>query len=187
MARLRKPKSETFYDNVTIHDISEDGKGIGRLEDGMVLFVTNTVPQDVVNVKVTYIKKNLAEAVVTEYLSYSPLRATPFCTHFGTCGGCKWQHLQYQEQLNFKQKHVEDCLVRLGKLELQNVSPILGSEKTQYYRNKLDFTFTDRRWLTNEEIGTTTDETSLVGLGFHVPKKFDKIIDVKDCFLQAEP
>ncbi|MEY5046900.1 MAG: hypothetical protein RLZZ175_259 [Bacteroidota bacterium] len=187
MARLRKPKSEIFYDNVTIHDISEDGKGIGRLEDGMVLFVSNTVPQDVVNVKVTYVKKNLAEAVVTSFISQSPLRATPFCTHFGTCGGCKWQHLQYQEQLNFKQKHVEDCLVRLGKLELQNVSPILGSEKTQYYRNKLDFTFTDRRWLTNEEIGTTTDETSLVGLGFHVPKKFDKIIDVKDCFLQAEP
>ncbi len=176
-------------EGVSIVDISEDGKGIGKKE-GEVYFIKGSIPGEKLNIEVYGQKKGVKEATILAVVENSPLRAMPFCEHFGECGGCKWQHLTYEGQLLFKEKNVIDAFIRIGKLDSEELSkirqPILASEETQYYRNKLEFTFTHRRWKSNQEMATPTD-TDLRGLGFHVPGSFDKILDIHRCYLQKEP
>jgi 23S rRNA (uracil1939-C5)-methyltransferase len=154
--------------------------------DGRVVFVQDTVPGDLVDLKVVRKRKNYYEAIPQEFLEYSSYREAPFCSHFGTCGGCKWQHMSYEAQKMFKAKHVRDCLERIGKIEIPEINPIIGSEKTRYYRNKLEFTFSNKRWLTSEEINSSGD-LERNGLGFHIPGRFDKVLDIEHCYLQEEP
>jgi 23S rRNA (uracil1939-C5)-methyltransferase len=151
-----------------------------------VVFVTGGAPGDVVNIEVTKIKSHFLEGRVSSIVSFSKDRAVPFCKHFGTCGGCTWQHINYSTQLIYKQKQVSDALERIGGLTIPPIKTILPSQKTQFYRNRLDFTFSANRWLTKEELntGVTFGEP---GLGFHIPKMFDKVFDVELCYLQPEP
>ena len=147
----RKKKELPLLEQITITDVAAEGKALARVND-MVVFVPYVVPGDVVDLQVKRKKHSYAEAVAVKFHEYSPLRSEPFCKHFGVCGGCKWQCLNYEDQIRFKQKQVTDNLVRIGKIELPEISPILGSELTERYRNKLEFTFSNKRWLTQEEI-----------------------------------
>jgi 23S rRNA (uracil1939-C5)-methyltransferase len=178
-------KKGAIIDSMEITGISSEGKGVGRV-NGQVVFVKETAPGDVVQVKVIGKKKKFLEAYVEEFHQKSSERSEPFCEHFGLCGGCKWQHMQYDAQLKYKQGHVEENLRKLSGLELPEIKPILGSEKTSFYRNKLEFTFSNFRWLTKEEINSG-EEHVRTGLGFHIPKQFNKIINVNKCHLQPDP
>ncbi len=169
-----------------IVDIAAEGKAIGRWNE-QVVFVPMAVPGDVVDVQVTNKRRRFMEGFVTSYVKKSPLRTEPFCEHFGVCGGCKWQHLPYPQQLAFKQQQVEDQLTRIGKVELPEILPILGSAKTTYYRNKLEYTFSNKRWMTREEIDAGAKIENPNALGFHIPGMFDKILDIKKCWLQPDP
>ena len=171
--------------HVEIQDMVAEGKCIVR-RDNLVIFVTQVAPGDVVDLRITRSKKNFLEAVPTQFHAYSELRVAPFCEHFGTCGGCRWQHLGYDTQLRFKQQQVADTLQRIGKVALPEIQPILPSPQQTYYRNKLEFTFSDNGWLTNEQIQSGQDFDRRV-LGFHTPARFDKILDVHHCWLQPDP
>lgn len=182
MSKANKPK---FFENVQIIDIAEQGKGVGKADD-FVLFVDKAVPGDIADVQVYRSKKNFGEGKITELKQASEYRTTAFCEHFGTCGGCKWQHMTYEAQLKFKQKSVVDALSRLAKINVDGIMPIVPSPADKYYRNKLEFTFSNKRWLydgENKEDGTL----NMNALGFHIPGRFDKILDVNHCYLQAEP
>jgi 23S rRNA (uracil1939-C5)-methyltransferase len=181
---MARKKPLPILENVLITDIAAEGKAIARV-DKMVLFVPYAAPGDVVNVQIDRKKNSFMEGHVVEWVTRSPLRVEPVCSHFGTCGGCKWQHIPYEEQLKYKQKQVYDQLVRLGKLDVPEISPILGSEETFYYRNKLEFTFSNSRWLKPEELGTDIPKDA--GLGFHIPGMFDKVLNIDKCYLQADP
>ncbi|TPG66503.1 23S rRNA (uracil(1939)-C(5))-methyltransferase RlmD [Hymenobacter nivis] len=172
--------------NVKIQDMVAEGKCLVRLEN-LVIFVSQVAPGDVVDLRVTKAKKNFLEAVPTKFYQYSELRVEPFCQHFGTCGGCKWQHLSYDAQLRYKQQQVEDQLSRIGKVELPEIAQILPSPARTYYRNKLEFTFSDNGWLTTEQINDDSRTYNREVVGFHTPARFDKIIDVEHCWLQPEP
>ncbi len=178
-------RSKTLVQDIAIFDIAEEGKGVGRAGD-LVVFVEKAVPGDVADVEIFRKKKNFGEAKITALKIASNLRTDPFCQHFGDCGGCKWQHMTYEAQLHYKQKAVTDALERIAKIDASSLMPILPSPETRFYRNKLEFTFSDRRWLTNREISSgetfTTD-----ALGFHVPLYFDRILDIQKCHLQADP
>ena len=154
--------------------------------DNQVVFVPMTVPGDVVDVQVRKHHRRFMEATVVRFVEKSPLRVEPFCEHFGVCGGCKWQSLPYEEQLNQKTKQVEDQLVRIGHLDIPEVRPCLGSERTREYRNKLEFTFADKRWLTYEEIAEGGDIAAAPAVGFHIPGCFDKVLDIRKCHLQVD-
>lgn len=182
MARGKKP----LLENVKIEKIAAEGKSIAYIDD-KVLFVPNTVPGDIVDVQVTRKRKSFMEGFVTQTRHLSDLRTTPACSHFGICGGCKWQNLPYEQQLAFKQQEVIDNLQRIGKVELNGIRPIIGSARQLYYRNKLEFTFSSKRFLTREEIGTEADIERTPALGFHVPGLFDKVVDIEHCYLQEEP
>lgn len=182
MGRGKKP----LLENVEIRKIAAEGKSIAYIDE-KVLFVPNTVPGDIVDVQVTRKRKNFMEGFVVKIHHLSALRTTPFCQHFGVCGGCKWQNLPYERQLEFKQQEIIDNLQRIGKVELQHIHPILGSEKTREYRNKLEFTFCNKRFLTREEIGTVADIERTPAVGFHVPGLFDKVVDIETCHLQGPP
>lgn len=166
-----------------------EGKSIAHLADGKVLFVENTIPGDVVNARIVKDKKSWAEGKVIELVSPSPDRITPFCQHFGICGGCKWQMLPYEQQLKYKQQQVEDQLKRIGHIELPEMLPIKGSQVEKYYRNKLEFTFCTSRYLTIEEIKAANGEKipNEPALGFHAPGMFDKVVPITTCYLQKEP
>jgi len=183
---VRKRKTNPLLENIRIIDLAAEGKAIAKV-DGKVVFVPFAVPGDLVDIQVSKQRKGYMEGYVTQYHELSTSRVDPFCSHFGTCGGCKWQNLPYSMQLELKEKQVIDQLVRIGKLTLPSVSPILGSEKTRYYRNKLEFTFNSSRWLTREEVLSDSEVEQHPVLGFHVPGKFDKIFGVHECFLQPEP
>ena len=159
---------------------------MGKWND-IVVFVPLTVPGDVVNVQIRTKRRRYMEGYVTEYIERSPLRVEPMCGHFGVCGGCKWQNIPYSEQIAFKQQQVIDQLTRIGHLELPEISPILGSAKTDHYRNKLEFTFAPKRWKTYEEVARGEEITDTPALGFHIPGMFDKILDIDYCHLQAAP
>ncbi|WP_421764364.1 23S rRNA (uracil(1939)-C(5))-methyltransferase RlmD [Ekhidna sp.] len=178
-------KKGITIDSLEITGISSEGKGVGRV-DGKVVFVKETVPGDVVNARIVGKKKKFLEAYAEELVKKSDERIEPFCEHFGLCGGCKWQHMSYEAQLKYKQGHVEENLRKLSGLDLPNVMPILGSEKTSFYRNKLEFTFSNFRWLTKEEI-QSDEEHVRTGLGFHIPKQYNKIVNISKCHLQADP
>lgn len=182
----RKKANYPLIEGLEITNIAAEGKSMGRYND-IVVFVPMTVPGDVVDVQIRSKRRRFMEGYVVNYRERSPLRAEPFCEHFGVCGGCKWQHLPYQSQLAYKQEQVYDQLFRLGKLELPEIMPIKGSEKTTFYRNKLEYTFAPKRWMTAEEIGSDAEISEPKALGFHIPGMFDKILDIKKCYLQADP
>lgn len=182
MARGKKP----LLENIEIQKIAAEGKSIAYVDD-KVLFVPNTVPGDIVDVQVTRKRKSFMEGFVVSIRKHSDLRVEPFCPHFGICGGCKWQNLPYEKQIEFKQQEITDNLQRIGKVQLQNIHPIIGSAQTQYYRNKLEFTFSDKRFLTREEIGREDEIVRSPAAGFHVPGFFDKVVDIDTCFLQGAP
>lgn len=184
----RQKKTEILLEKVPIINIANDGKSIAKV-DGQVIFVQDVVPGDLVDLKVVKRRSKFMVASPTKFHKYSPQRIEPVCEHFGVCGGCKWQNLNYQQQLEFKHKQVVENLRRIGKVELEESPDILPSNKQTFYRNKLEFTFTNRRWLTKEELNSTPEGTELErrGLGFHVPGKFDKVLDVHTCHLQSDP
>jgi len=185
----RKRKKYPVYEKVEILDIAAGGKAIAK-KDEMVIFVSNAIPGDVVDLQVTKKRKNFMEAKAIRYHHYSPRRVKPFCCHFGTCGGCKWQNLNYDDQLVYKQNQVKDQLQRIGGLDaesLSRISTIIASEHTRFYRNKLEFTFSNKRWLTKEEMEQDVQYDNRNGLGFHIPGLFDKILDIRECYLQPEP
>ncbi|HQE55522.1 23S rRNA (uracil(1939)-C(5))-methyltransferase RlmD [Tenuifilum sp.] len=179
-------RSKPLLEQILIEDIAAEGKAIGKA-DNKVVFVPFAVPGDVVDIQVTNNRKNFMEGHVVKWHKYSPNRIEPFCSHFGLCGGCKWQNLPYEEQLKFKQKQVTDQLKRIGKLELPAILPIIGSKNITHYRNKLEFTFSDSRWLTREEIEQAGEIERVPALGYHIPGRFDKVFDVSNCYLQPEP
>jgi 23S rRNA (uracil1939-C5)-methyltransferase len=185
MSRNKRSGTVTILPNLSIIDIAEEGKGVAKADE-LVVFVDKAVPGDIVDVKIVKKKKNFAEAVIETLHTASELRTDPFCQHFGTCGGCKWQHMQYDAQLHFKQKNVEAALQRLAKIDTSAMEPILGSAENRYYRNKLEYTFSNKRWLNSQDM-TDRDDLEMNALGFHVPLRFDKILDVQHCYLQAEP
>ena len=181
----KRKKNLPFIEGLHITTLAAEGKAMGKV-DNQVVFVPMTVPGDIVDVQVRKQHRRYMEGVVVRYVERSPLRSEPFCEHFGVCGGCKWQNLPYDEQLKQKTRQVEDQLVRIGHLNIPEVRPCLGSERTREYRNKLEFTFADRRWLTYEEIAAGGDIESAPALGFHIPGCFDKILDIDKCHLQID-
>ncbi len=183
---MSRNRNKPIYEKVTISDIGAEGKSLARVGE-KVVFTDHAVPGDVVDLQVTVQKRRYEEARVLRYHAYAPGRAEPFCHHFGLCGGCKWQFLPYTEQLFYKQKQVQDQLLRIGKLDLPPLIPILGSAQTIFYRNKLEFSFSNNRWLTREEMDQPEAAASRDVLGFHVPGMFDKIFRVEKCWLQPEP
>ena len=181
----RKKKALPLLENVKITAVAAEGKALARVDD-TVVFVPYVVPGDVVDLQVKRKKHSYMEAVAVKIHEYSPLRAEPFCSHYGVCGGCKWQCLKYEEQLRAKQQQVVDNLTRIGKVELPDISPILGSAKTQAYRNKLEFGFSDKRWLTEEEVQQDTTYSNKNAVGFHITGAFDKILDIESCSLMDD-
>lgn len=186
MARKNK---KTVIEQITLGKYAAEGKSLAHLEDGKTLFVEGGIPGDVVKVFVHKTKKSYAEGKVMEVITPSPDRVTPFCTHFGICGGCKWQMLPYNLQLQYKHQQVVDQLTRIGHVALPEILPIIGSEATQHYRNKLEFTFSSQQYLTKEEIEAANGEkiAPRPALGFHAPGMFDKVVDIHTCYLQDEP
>lgn len=183
---MARKKQEIILENILIEAVAAEGKALAKV-DGTVLFVPFAVPGDVVDVKIVKKKKNYMEGLIVRIVKPSEHRLEPFCKHFGVCGGCKWQPLPYQMQLEAKQQQVYDQLVRIGHLDVPEISPIVGSDLTQYYRNKLEFTFSQRRWIYDWEDAESVPEEDRGGLGFHVGRFFDKVLDVQHCYLQKEP
>lgn len=183
MAKTKKPLP--ILEKICITDIAAEGKAIAKVND-VVVFVPFVVPGDIVDLQVTRKKSHFMEARPIHFHTYSPQRKEAVCEHFGICGGCKWQTLPYTEQIRYKQKQVVDNLTRIGKIELPEINPILGSDKTEFYRNKLEFTFSNKRWRTFEEISDEKVFDTMNALGFHIPGQFDKVLDINKCWLQTE-
>ena len=181
----RKKKELPLLEKITIIDVAAEGKALAKVND-LVVFVPYVVPGDVVDLQVKRKKNHYAEAVAVKFHEYSPVRAVPICQHYGICGGCKWQCLPYTEQIKYKQKQVTDNLTRIGKIELPEISPIMGSEKTEFYRNKLEFTFSNKRWLTEEEVKEDVKYDQMNAVGFHIPGAFDKVLAIEKCWLQDD-
>ena len=180
MARKKKPLP--ILENVTITDCAAEGKALARVND-MVVFVPFCVPGDVVDLQVRKKKHSYCEAEVIRFIKKSDVREEAFCQHFGVCGGCKWQTLPYEKQLEMKQQQVFQQLTRIGKIELPEFSPILGSVKTREYRNKLEFGCSNKRWMTREEIATGEPAGEMRAIGFHITGAFDKILPIEKCYL----
>lgn len=181
----RKKKELPLFENVEVTDVAAEGKAIAKVND-MVVFIPFVVPGDIIDLQITRKKNKYAEGRAERIIKPSANRTEAFCEHFGTCGGCKWQILPYPEQLKYKQKQVVDNLVRIGKIDLPEIAPILGSDKTTYYRNKLEFSFSNKKWLTQEQVNSAEDFDNMNGLGFHIPGRFDKVLDVTKCWLQDD-
>ncbi|HET8838295.1 MAG TPA: 23S rRNA (uracil(1939)-C(5))-methyltransferase RlmD [Flavobacteriaceae bacterium] len=184
MARKNK---RSIFESVEVTDAGAKGKAVGKAPDGKIIFIDNAVPGDVVRVQTTQKRKAFYKGTAISFEKLSEKRTEPVCQHFGTCGGCKWQNMNYEHQLFYKQKEVENNLKRIGKIELPEISPILGSEKTYFYRNKMEFSFSDSRWLTAEEINSGKEFDNKNALGFHIPGMWDKILDIEKCWLQEDP
>ena len=185
MARSKNRKQ--IFTNVEVFDTAAKGKSVAKAPDGKVIFMPNAVPGDVVDVQTFKKRKSYYEGKATVFHTLSDKRTEPACEHFGTCGGCKWQSMGYEHQLFYKQKEVTNNLVRIGHIELPEVTPILGASEQYFYRNKMEFSFSDSRWLTLEEIQSDEDLGDRNALGFHIPGMWDKILDIKKCHLQADP
>lgn len=181
----RKKKSLPVLENITITDYAAEGKALARVNE-LVVFVPFAVPGDVVDLQVRRKKHSYCEAEIIRFIKYSERRVKPFCQHFGICGGCKWQNIPYDEQLRMKQKQVYDQLTRIGKVNLPEFNQILGSVKTQGYRNKLEFGCSNRRWLTQDEIASGSDFTQMNVVGFHITGAFDKILPIEKCWLMDD-
>lgn len=182
---MRNKKKLPILENVTITAVAAEGKSLARVDD-KVVFVPYVVPGDVVDLQVKKKKSSFMEAVAINIHEYSPLRDTPFCEHYGVCGGCKWQCLKYEEQLKAKQQQVYDNLTRIGKVELPEFMPILGSKKTREYRNKLEYGFSNKRWLTEDEVKQDVKYDVMDAVGFHISGAFDKILDINKCHLMDD-
>ncbi len=183
---MARNKNLPTYENVLITDVAAEGNAIAKIDD-IVLFVEGVIPGDVVNVQITRKRKRYYEGRVLEIVTPSKDRLPAFCKHFGTCGGCKWQILPYEKQLFYKEKQAKDQLERIGHVSVEEFLPILGSECKEYYRNKLEFTFSNKRWITADEVKTNAEITDSNALGFHVPRLFDKVVDIEHCHLQGDP
>jgi 23S rRNA (uracil1939-C5)-methyltransferase len=191
--RKNDKKPLPILENVTVLDASSDGQSVGRIDD-MVVFIKDSVPGDIVDVQITRKKNKFREGKAITIHHFSDKRTNAVCSHFGTCGGCKWQNMNYEWQLFYKQKQVKDALTRLIKIELPEIDKIIPSKKNYHYRNKLEFTFSNKKWLTLEQIndknikfGDGEGELSRNALGFHIPGAFDKVLDINNCYLQEEP
>jgi len=182
----RRNKNKVF-EAVEVTGAGGKGKGIGKSPDGRVIFIDNVVPGDIADIKTTKQRKSYYQGTAIDFQQFSDKRVEPVCQHFGTCGGCKWQNMGYEYQLEYKQDEVLNNLIRVGKVELPEVTPILGSKKIYFYRNKMEFSFSDSRWLTPEEINSGKDFDDKNALGFHIPGMWDKILDIKKCHLQEDP
>nr|WP_321222662.1 23S rRNA (uracil(1939)-C(5))-methyltransferase RlmD [uncultured Psychroserpens sp.] len=185
MARSKNKRQ--VFENIEVIDAGAKGKTIGKAPDGRVIFLPNAVPGDIVDVQTFKKRKSYFEGKAIKFHTLSNKRTTPQCEHFGVCGGCKWQDMDYKYQLEYKQKEVTNNLVRLGHLELPEVTPILGSAEQYFYRNKMEFSFSDSRWLTIEEVQSNEDLGDRNALGFHIPGMWDKILDINKCWLQEDP
>jgi 23S rRNA (uracil1939-C5)-methyltransferase len=183
--KKKKRKHFEIIPAVRIEEMVAEGKCLVR-HNNLVIFVTGVAPGDVVDLRITQEKKKYLEAVPVRFHEYSPVRTEPFCEHFGVCGGCKWQHINYDTQVYYKQKQVVDNLERIGKLQLPPIDPIKRSDQVSYYRNKLEYTFSNNSWLTPEQIRSGEEYDRNV-LGFHIPGRFDKILDIRHCYLQPSP
>lgn len=181
----RKRKELPLLEGVEITGVAAEGKSIARVND-MVVFIPYGAPGDIADVKIDKKKHSYAEGHIERLVKPSEVRQEPFCQHFGVCGGCKWQHLPYEEQLKYKQQQVKDAMERIAKVPIPEISPILGSANTQFYRNKLEFTFSNKCWLTFEEMRSGKEFPDRNALGFHIPGAFDKVLDIKKCWLQAD-
>ncbi len=182
----RKRRNYPLLEKIEITALAAEGKAIARHE-GKVIFIPYAAPGDIVNVQITGSRSGYMEGIVTEFIHKSEKRTSPFCTHFGTCGGCKWQHIPYAVQLEYKQQQVVDQLTRIGKFENLPITPIVGSANEKHYRNKLEYTFSNRRWRTPEEMHLEQPDTCSDALGFHIPGLFDKVLNIDTCHLQPEP
>lgn len=185
MSKRRRRAQKTFL-NVPVVDAGSRGKSVAKTENGEVIFLTDAVPGDVVDIQTFKKKKSFYEGKVTNYIKKSERRTEPVCKHFGVCGGCKWQHMAYEHQLHFKQKEVSENLRRIGHLDLPEITPIAGSENTYHYRNKMEFSFSANRWLTLEEIQSDREIENKNALGFHIPGMWDKILHLDECHLHPE-
>ena len=183
----RKNNRKQIFTEVEVVDAGAKGKTVAKAPDGRVVFLPNAVPGDIVDVQTFKKRKAYYEGKAIKFHTLSNKRTEPKCEHFGVCGGCKWQHMDYKYQLEFKQKEVTNNLVRIGHLELPEITPILGSAEQYFYRNKMEFSFSDSRWLTQEEVDSNEDLGDRNALGFHIPGMWDKILDIKKCWLQANP
>ncbi|MBI6117701.1 23S rRNA (uracil(1939)-C(5))-methyltransferase RlmD [Salegentibacter maritimus] len=182
----RRNKNKVF-EAVEVTGAGGKGKGIGNSPDGRIIFIDNVVPGDIADIKTTKKRKSYYQGTAVNFHQYSDKRTEPVCQHFGTCGGCKWQNMEYKYQLEYKQNEVLNNLIRVGKVNLPEVTPILGSKEIYFYRNKMEFSFSDSRWLTPEEINSGQDFDNKNALGFHIPGMWDKILDIKKCHLQEDP
>ncbi|GHV51180.1 23S rRNA (uracil-5-)-methyltransferase RumA [Bacteroidia bacterium] len=180
----RNKKELPVLERALISGVAAEGNAIAKVDE-LVVFVPYAAPGDVADIQLTKKKNSYAEGKVVKVHTFSPLREEPFCSHFSVCGGCKWQHLKYEEQIKCKQQQVADCLRRIGKVEVEEMFPIIGSRNTRHYRNKLEFTFSNKKWLTDEEI-QSPENFERNGLGFHIPGKFDKVLDIETCYLQDD-
>jgi 23S rRNA (uracil1939-C5)-methyltransferase len=178
-----RKKKLPLLENLEIIDVAAEGRALARI-DNMVVFVPGLVPGDIADVQISRKRKNYMEGFVVELKKSSDIRVDPVCRHFGVCGGCKWQQLPYEKQLFYKQKQVEDNLKRIGKVDLSEINAIVGSQQQYEYRNKLEYTFSATRWLSEEEVQSDIEITDRRALGFHIPGKFDRVIDIEKCYLQ---
>ena len=184
----RKKTDKVIFENITVLDAGAKGVSVAKAPEGQIIFIPNVVPGDVIDVQTLKKRKSYFEGRAIKFHSYSENRVKPVCEHFGSCGGCKWQNMKYEQQLFYKNQEVQNNLKRIGKIELPNFEPILGSENQFFYRNKMEFGFSDTRWLTEKEI--QSEDTTLSkkpALGFHIPRMWDKILNIETCHLQADP
>ena len=181
----RKKKDLPVLEGVEIIDVAAEGKSLARVNE-MVVFVPFGAPGDIVDVKLDKKKKSYGEGHIVRMVQPSTVRVEPFCEHFGVCGGCKWQHLPYSEQLKYKQNQVRDALERIAKVEIPAINPILGSTNIQFYRNKLEYTFSNKKWLTFEQLNSGEEFPERDCAGFHIPGCFDKVLDINKCWLQND-
>ncbi|POS02842.1 23S rRNA (uracil(1939)-C(5))-methyltransferase RlmD [Flavobacterium croceum] len=185
---MRKKKNDSIiFENIEVLDAGAKGVSVAKAPDGKVIFIPNVVPGDCIDVKTFRKRKAYYEGKAIKFHSYSPHRVTPVCEHFGACGGCKWQNMNYNQQLFYKNQEVYNNLKRIGKIDLPDFEPILGSEQQFFYRNKMEFGFSDTRWLTEKEIQSDAELSKENALGFHIPKMWDKILDIHKCWLQEDP
>ncbi len=183
---MKRKKSLPLLRKIEITDVAAEGKAIAR-SDNLVIFVPFLAPGDIADIQITKKRRNYMEGRAVKLHASSAMRTEPFCEHFGVCGGCKWQHISYNEQLGFKQQQVIDHFTRIGKLGFPLPDPILPSQNTRFYRNKLEYTFTNRRWMTEQEVAGGEKIDEFRAAGFHIPGRFDKVLDIKNCYLQEEP
>lgn len=184
---MRKKNTKQLFEKLTVIDAGAKGKSVAKAPVGRIIFLSNAIPGDVVDIQTTKKRSAYYEGTAVVFHSYSDKRTQAVCEHFGVCGGCKWQHMAYEHQLYYKQKEVENNLKRLGKIELPEITPISGSEEHYFYRNKMEFSFSDSRWLTLDEIQSTEEIEDRNALGFHIPGAWDKILDIRKCHLQRDP